>query len=142
MTAEGLQNVRCRKIAEGRAEGEAIISTDAICFYLVEPETGVVIEKNHALEGQSIAGKILVMPSGKGSSVVQADGLYKLMKHDKAPKGMIVEYPDPVLVSSAIVMEIPTVMRVGKEFYEQVRTGSFVTVDADNQTVSIRGARP
>ncbi len=142
MRAEGLQNVTCRKIAEGKAEGEAIVSTDAICFYLVEPETGIVIEKHHALEGQSIAGKILVMPSGKGSSVVQADGLYKLMKHDKAPKGMIVEYPDPVLVSSAIVMEIPTVMRVGKEFYERVRTGSYITVDADNQLVSIRGTQP
>jgi len=96
--------LKCRKIAEGKAEGQAIISADAICFYLVQPETGVVIEKNHSLEGQSIAGKILVMPSGKGSSVVQADGLYKLMKHDKAPKGMVVEFPDPVLVSSAIVM--------------------------------------
>jgi hypothetical protein len=142
MKSEGTRTIRCRKIAEGKAEGPAIVSTDAICFYLVEPETGIVIEKNHALEGQSIAGKILVMPSGKGSSVVQADGLYKLMKHDKAPKGMIVEYPDPVLVSSAIVMEIPAVMRVDPEFYEQVRTGSLVTLDADNQIVSIRGTHP
>jgi uncharacterized protein len=138
MKPEGLQNIACRKIADGKAEAEAIVSTDAICFYLVEPETGIVIEKNHALEGQSIAGKILVMPSGKGSSVVQADGLYKLMKHNKAPKGMIVEFPDPVLVSSAIVMEIPTVMRVGREFYEMVRTGMFVRLDADSGRVSIR----
>jgi hypothetical protein len=137
MRPEELQGIACRKIAEGKAEGEAIISTDAICFYLVEPETGIVIERNHALEGRSIAGKILVMPSGKGSSVVQADGLYKLMKHGKAPLAMIVEFPDPVLVSSAIVMEIPTVMRVGREFYEKVRTGSRIRLDADNQFVAI-----
>ena len=131
------KGLRCRKIAEGSAEGEIIVSSDAICFYLVEPETGIIVEKNHALEGQSIAGKILVMPSGKGSSVVQADGLYKLMKHDKAPKGIIVEFPDPVLVSSAIIMEIPTVMKVEKSFYEIIRTGSRIRLDADRQIISI-----
>jgi uncharacterized protein len=137
MRTEDLEEIKCRKIAAGKAEGEAIISADAICFYLVEPESGIVIDKNHALEGQSIAGKILVMPSGKGSSVVQADGIYKLMKRDKAPIGIIVEYPDPVLVSTAIIMEIPTVMKVEKEFYEKVHTGSYVKLDADNQVVSI-----
>jgi len=128
----------CRKIAEGRAEGEVLISADAICFYLVEPETGVVIEKNHSLEGRSVADKILVMPSGKGSSVVQADGLYKLMKHHKAPRGMIVEFPDPVLVSSAIVMEIPTIMKVEKGFYQTLRPGDYVQIDADQGKVTIR----
>jgi len=128
----------CRKIAEGRAEGEVLISADAICFYLVEPETGVVIEKNHSLEGRSVADKILVMPSGKGSSVVQADGLYKLMKHHKAPKGLIVEFPDPVLVSSAIVMEIPTVMKVAKGFYQTLRPGDYIQIDADRGKVTIR----
>jgi hypothetical protein len=128
----------CRKIAEGRAEGEVLISADAICFYLVEPETGVVIEKNHSLEGRSVADKILVMPSGKGSSVVQADGLYKLMKHHKAPRGMIVEFPDPVLVSSAIVMEIPTIMKVEKGFYQTLRPGDYVQIDADQGKVTIQ----
>ena len=138
MSPKNRVSLKCRKIAEGKAEGEAIISADAICFYLVQPETGVVIEKNHSLEGQSIAGKILVIPSGKGSSVVQADGLYKLMKHNKAPKGMIVEFPDPVLVSSAIVMEIPTVMKVDKKFYKQIRSGDYIQIDADQETVTIR----
>ena len=138
MSPETSVSLKCRKIAEGKAEGEAIISADAICFYLVQPETGVVVEKHHSLEGQSIAGKILVMPSGKGSSVVQADGLYKLMKHNKAPKGMIVEFPDPVLVSGAIIMEIPTVMKVEKKFYEAIRSGDQVQIDADQGTVTIR----
>jgi hypothetical protein len=34
-------------------------------------------------------------------------------------------------------MEIPTVMRVGREFYEKVRTGSRIRLDADNQFVAI-----
>ena len=138
MNPESNVSWTCRKIAEGKAEGEAIVSADAICFYLVQPETGVVVEKHHSLEGQSIAGKILVMPSGKGSSVVQADGLYKLMKHNKAPRGIIVEFPDPVLVSSAIVMEIPTVMKVAKGFYQTLRPGDYLQIDADQGKVTIR----
>jgi uncharacterized protein len=135
MSLEASQKIKCRKIAEGKAEGEVIVSADAICFYLVEPETGVVIEKNHALEGQCIAGKVLIMPSGKGSSVVQADGLFKLMKHGKAPTGIVVEYPDPVLVASVIVMEIPTVMQAERLFYDKVQTGSRILMDADNQFI-------
>ncbi|NPV69357.1 MAG: DUF126 domain-containing protein [Firmicutes bacterium] len=127
----------CRRISAGKAEGEVMISRDAVCFYLVAPETGIVKEKNHSLEGSSVAGKILVMPSGKGSSVVQADGLYKLMKHDKAPKAMVIEHPDTVLVSSAIVMEIPAVYRVDRGFYENLKDGQKVTVDADNEIVTL-----
>ncbi len=127
---------KCRAIAEGKAEGEVIISDDAICFYLVEPETGIVVEKNHSLKGKSIAGKILVMPSGKGSSVVQADGLYKLAKRNNSPKAMIVEYLDPVLVSSAIVMEVPLVDRVEQGFYKDIKDGDILEVDAKKEILT------
>ena len=127
----------CRKIAKGCAEGEVILSKDAVCFYTVEPETGTVIERDHDLQGQNIAGKILVMPSGKGSSVVQADGLYKLQLHGKEPLAIVVEHADTVLVSSAIIMKTPMVHKVDRVFYECVKTGSRLKVDADNGTITI-----
>jgi predicted aconitase with swiveling domain len=123
--------IKCRKISEGRAQGEVIISKDSVCFYLVEPETGVVVEKNHDIEGKSIAGKILVMPSGKGSSVVQADGLYKLAQNNMAPKAMIIEHADTVLVSGAIVMEVPMVHKVEKAFYELIKDGDEIEINSD-----------
>jgi predicted aconitase with swiveling domain len=123
--------IRCRKISEGKVDGEVIVSKDSVCFYLVEPETGVVVEKNHDIEGKSIAGKILVMPSGKGSSVVQADGLFKLAQNDKAPKAMIIEHADTVLVTGAIIMEIPMVHKVEDKFYKTVMDGDVVNLDAD-----------
>ena len=49
MTAK---NFKCEAIAAGKASGPAIISNEAICFYLVEPESGVVIEQKHVLEGR------------------------------------------------------------------------------------------
>ena len=79
----------CAKIAKGTAEAEALVSKDAVCFYLVVPETGELIERNHDINGKNVAGKILIMPSGKGSSVVQADGLYKLLMKGKHPAGLI-----------------------------------------------------
>jgi predicted aconitase with swiveling domain len=129
--------IRCRKISEGKVDGEVIVSKDSVCFYLVEPETGVVVEKNHDIEGKSIAGKILVMPSGKGSSVVQADGLFKLAKNDKAPKAMIIEHADTVLVTGAIIMEIPMVHKVDAEFYETVMDGDVVSLDADKGIIRL-----
>ena len=129
--------IRCRKISEGKVDGEVIVSKDSVCFYLVEPETGVVVEKNHDIEGKSIAGKILVMPSGKGSSVVQADGLFKLAKNDKAPKAMIIEHADTVLVSGAIIMEIPMVHKVEAKFYKTVIDGDVVSLDADKGIIRL-----
>ena len=120
----------CRSISEGVGEGDVILSKDALCFALVEAETGTVLEKGHDLEGRSVAGKVLVMPTGKGSSVVQADGLYRLITHETAPAAVIIAQPEPVLVSTIIAMEVPLVDTVQPAFYEAVADGDHVTVDA------------
>jgi len=120
----------CHKISEGKATGEILISTDDFCFYLVDPATGVVIEKNHCLEGVSIANKILIFPNGKGSSVVQADGMYQLKMKNTEPKAMIVANPDTTLVASAIIMETPMVDKAAPAFYQSVKNGDLVEVDA------------
>ena len=127
----------CHKISEGVAEGEAIVSRDTIMFYLIKPETGTMIEPAHALEGKSIAKKILIFPGGKGSSVVQADGLFQLNLRGNAPRGMIIQYPETVLVSSAIIMDIPLVDRVDPAFYDIVKDGDTVRIDADGGIIEI-----
>lgn len=128
---------KCHKISEGVAEGEVIISEDEIMFYLIEPETGRVIEPAHDLEGKEIANKILIFPGGKGSSVVQSDGLYQLNAKGNAPKAMIIRNPETVLVSSAIIMEVPMVDKVDEEFYKTVKDGDRIRVDADNGYIEI-----
>ncbi len=125
----------CHRIAGGRAGGEVLFSSDDICFYLVDPASGVVIEKGHALEGRSIAGRVLVFPSGKGSSVVQADGLYQLARQDKGPAAMVILHPDTVLVASAIIMEVPLVDRAEGLFYKLVRDGDYIVIDADGSKI-------
>jgi len=127
----------CHRIAEGKAEGSVLISQDEILFYLCDPDTGRIIEEGHDLEGQSVAGKILVFPAGKGSSSVQVDGLYQLLTRNNAPKGMIIQRPDTILVTTAIIMEIPLVDRVEEEFYLEVENGDYLFLDADSGKITI-----
>ena len=127
----------CRQIAAGKVRGEVLTCTAQILFYPTGPKTGVVTEVGHALEGVSVKDKILVFPGGKGSSVVQMDGLYKLELNGAAPLGFIVREPDTVLVSTAIIMEIPMVDRVEDEFYNAVKTGDQIEINADEETITL-----
>ena len=127
----------CHKISEGKAQAEAIKTHDRIMFYQVRPEDGMMEEKNHYLEGRIIAKKVLLFPGGKGSSVVQQDGLYHLDRFHNMPAALIVQDPDPVLVAGAIIMEIPMVDRMPEEFYETVKDGDTLLVNADEGFVEI-----
>ena len=128
----------CHKISEGKATAEAIVSRDRIMFYQVRPEDGRMEEKNHHLEGRVLARKVLIFPGGKGSSVVQQDGLYHLDCHRNMPSALIVQYPDPVLVAGAIIMGIPMVDRLPEAFYQSVKDGDILTVNADEGYVEIQ----
>lgn len=68
---------------------------------------------------------------------MQADGLFQLNKKDNAPKGMIIRYPETVLVSSAIIMDIPMVDKVEEAFYETVKSGDHIRINADAGIIEI-----
>ncbi|MFW9943658.1 MAG: DUF126 domain-containing protein [Promethearchaeota archaeon] len=123
-----------RKIYKGKAEGEALVTGVDLSFYGgVDPETGEVVEKDHPLEGLSVAGKILVMPSGKGSTV-GSYVLYALRKADKAPAAIVNKETDPVIAVGSIISEIPTVDSID---ITKIENGQIVEVDADRGVVSI-----
>lgn len=128
----------CHTVSRGAAEGEALLSSDPVLFYHTDLRTGVFREPGHSLEGKCITGKILIFPGGKGSSVVQADGMYKLDMAHLAPSGLIVSYLDTVLVSSAIIMGIPMVNDVDAGFYTQIKDGDMVRLDATNGRIYIQ----
>ena len=128
---------KCRSIVRGKGEGEAIVSADAMCFYLTDPATGTVIERNHAIQGRSIAGKILVVKSGKGSSVVQVDGFYQLWVKHNLPAAIIVKDVEPVIVSSAVVVGSTMIDMPGENPFDLIEDGDYVEVDADNQEIRV-----
>ncbi len=134
-------SLKCHKIIGGYGEGEALVSHEPICFYLTDPKTGTVREKTHELAGKNIANKVLIFPSGKASSVVQIDGLFKLASHNLAPKAMIVKDVETVLIVSAFIAKVPLVDRLEKDPFENIHTGDLVKVDADKGTVTVERQR-
>lgn len=137
MSSKQIFSFKCHKINGGLGEGKALISTDKICFSQADLDTGIVIEKNHSLEGQSITNKVVIFPGGKGSSVTQGHALYDLTRNKTAPQALIIREPDTVLVSGAVVYKIPLVDKVDEEFYKQVKNDDYVKVDADNNLITL-----
>ena len=123
-----MEQLKGRIIYKGKAEGEALVTTMPISFYGgVDPNTGVVMEKGHELNGVSVKGKILVFPQGKGSTVGSYT-LYRLKKNGVAPAAMINKETETIVAVGAIISEIPFVDKVD---VSKIKTGSKVSVEND-----------
>jgi len=117
---------KARVITQGKTKGKALCSAMPISFYGgVDPETGVVVEKGHDLEGKSVAGKILVFPTGKGSTV-GSYVIYRLKKNGKAPLAIINKESDPVTAVGAVIAGIPMIDHVETK---KIKTGYHVKID-------------
>ena len=126
------------KIAGGKAQGEALVCQSPLSFMGgVNPQTGLVVERGHELEGISICDKILVFPTGKGSTVGSYQ-LYELTIEKKAPKAIINVRADSIVAIGAILGNIPMVDRLDQNPLEVIGTGDPVEVDADQGIVRVR----
>ncbi|MBN2387533.1 MAG: DUF126 domain-containing protein [Anaerolineales bacterium] len=123
-----------RKISAGRASGEALVTTMGISFYGgVDPETGRVVEKDHELEGQTIAGRVLVFPTGKGSTVGSYT-LYRLKKAGLAPAAVVNAEAETITAVGCIISDIPCVDHVP---IERIESGMQVRVDGEAGCVEV-----
>ena len=126
--------LRGRAIYKGRVEGDALVTSMGISFFGgVDPESGVVVEKGHELEGQSISGKVLVFPTGKGSTVGSYT-LYRLQHNGAAPLAIVNAECETITAVGCIIAEIPCVDRIP---VEQLVTGQRVIVNGDKGTVDV-----
>jgi hypothetical protein len=129
-----VRELRGRKIAGGRAAGALLCSTAPISFFGgVDPETGVVTEPGHPLEGRSVAGRVLVFPAGKGSTVGSYT-LYRLARLGLAPAAIVNRECETIVAVGAIISEIPCVDRIP---IEQLDDGVQVEVDADSAIATV-----
>jgi hypothetical protein len=123
-----------RGIVPGRGQGVALVSSKPISFFGgVDYSSGVIIEKDHDLKGESITGKILCFPSGHGSTVGSYI-LYSLARKGLGPKAIVNRIADTVIVVGAIISDIPMVdqIEIGK-----IETGDTVEVNGDKGTVTL-----
>lgn len=128
------KELKGRRIVEGYAEGEAIVTKDGISFMgTVNPKTGEIIERKHEIEGEHLEGKILVYPRGKGSTG-GSYMLYDVVKNGVGPAAIINVEAESVTVIGAIIAELPMVDQVD---IDQIQTGDYVKVDATNGNITV-----
>ena len=115
-----------RVIKAGRAGGTALVSPEPIGFFgMVDAETGLVVEQGHSLQGESVAGRILVFPTSKGSTV-GGYSLYRLARAGLAPAAIINAESEPIVAVGAIISDIPMLDQVD---IEQIHDGDPVMID-------------
>lgn len=122
-----------RTIRSGRAEGPALVSSVPIGFLGgVDPDTGVVLEPLHPLQGQSVKGTVLVFPTGKGSTVGSYT-ILRLARSGAGPVAIVNEESEAIVAVGAIISDIPMVDKVD---ITQIRDGDWVVVDGDKVLVT------
>lgn len=129
-----MKKLKGRKIYKGNVEGEAIVTSQGISFFGgVDPDSGEVVEVGHELEGQNISGKVLVFPSGKGSTVGSYT-LYRMHKANTAPVAIINKEIDTIIAVGCIISEIPCIDKID---IKEIKTGQKVKVNASEGTIEL-----
>jgi len=123
-----------RTIFPGLASGIALVTTRGISFYGgVDPESGRIVEKDHELFGQYITGKILVFPTGKGSTVGSYT-LYQLKFLGKAPIAIVNSECETITAVGCIISEIPCMDMID---IKQIKTGDLIYINTDHNEIEV-----
>lgn len=133
---------KAKVVVGGRAEGKALISSQPITFFGgVDPKTGEVVEEGHEIRGERVSRKVLIFPSGKGSTV-GSYVLYSLAKRHVAPVAIINTKFDAIVASGCIIAGIPLLI-VPERSLLQIRKGDVVRVDGRSGRIEVldRGSR-
>ncbi len=126
-----------RKVVGGYAEGEALVSADPVSFYGgVDPETGVVVEPGHAVEGECITGKVFVFPTGKGSTV-GSYVIYRMSKLGTAPAALVNSETEAIIATGCVISGIPLVDKLDRDPLLEIKSGDLVKVSADEGVVEV-----
>jgi uncharacterized protein len=130
-----------RTLVAGTAHGRALVLDQPLSFWGgVDPATGDIIDVRHPQHGANVAGRILVMPSGRGSSS-SSSVLAEAIRAGTAPAAIVLREADPILALGAIVARelFGTTIPVVVTTESALRTDDLATVRADETGVELRG---
>lgn len=119
-------------LVAGTAEGPALVLDEPLSLWGgLDPGTGEIVEVRHPQRGENVAGRVLVMPSGRGSSS-SSSVLAEAIRAGTAPAAIVLGEADPILPLGAIVARelygkvVPIVVVTN----ETIRSGEVVKVRA------------
>jgi uncharacterized protein len=120
-------------LVEGSARGRALVLDEPLSFWGgLDPVTGRIVEANHPQRGQVVTGRILMMPSGRGSSS-SSTVLAEAIRLGTGPAGIVLGSPDETIVAGALVAQelygsrMPVFLG-SHEIMASVREGDEVTI--------------
>lgn len=128
-------------LVDGSASGPALVLPEALSLWGgLDPETGEIIDQRHPNLGDNVAGKVLVLPIGRGSSSASSI-LLEAVRQGKAPAAIVLAETDAILALGAAVAremydQAPPVVVVEPDVYQQLRTGQTITID-ENGIISL-----
>jgi len=95
-----------RSLVGGTAVGDLLRLTEPLSLWGgLEPETGLIIDRNHPQLGQNVTGLIVAMPHGRGSSS-SSSVLAEALRLGTGPAGFVLESPDSILVIGSLVAKL------------------------------------
>jgi uncharacterized protein len=134
--------IKGRTLARGVATGEVVVLEEPLSFWGgVDAREGIVVSKHHPQFGILLRERVLVMPSGRGSSS-SSSVLAEAIRLGTAPAGILLREVDPIIVLGAVVaqelygVELP-VVALDEEDYRSLRQGDVVSVDATGDPATL-----
>jgi predicted aconitase with swiveling domain len=123
-----------RPIVAGEAEGESLVSSEALSFWGgYDFQTGEIIDRHHPLAGVRAAGRILVVPCSKGSSTTTAV-LLEAVRAGTAPAAIVTAGVDSFFALASIVADVMygksfPVIALGASDFAALSTGERLRVE-------------
>ncbi|MET1101424.1 MAG: DUF126 domain-containing protein [Pyrodictiaceae archaeon] len=105
--------LRLRGLVEGEAEAQLLVYNAPLSLYGELDEMGRIHGK------LSISGRIFVFRYPRGSTVGSYI-LYGLARKGYAPRAIVVEKADPILVAGSVLAEIPLAEGMPGTFFKEI----------------------
>jgi predicted aconitase with swiveling domain len=94
---------RAHTLVAGDASGEVLVLDEPLSLWGgLDPETGRIIDEHHAQFGAVMTGRVVVLPSGRGSSS-SSSVLAEVLRLGTGPAAIVLSAPDPILTIGALV---------------------------------------
>lgn len=125
-----------RVLLGGTGAGAALVLDEPLSMWGgLDPISGRIIDRRHPQVGEVVTGRILVMPSGRGSSSA-ASVIAEAIRLGTAPAAIVLLHPDDIILVGAVVAEelygltCPVVV-IDRVRFDTIATGDHLTVSAD-----------
>jgi predicted aconitase with swiveling domain len=98
-----MRTIAARSLVDGEAEGAIALLSIPLSFWGgLDPASGRIIDRSHPAFGEALSGRVLAMPSGRGSSSTSSV-LAEAIRRGTAPAAIILAAPDAIIAVGAIV---------------------------------------